>query len=111
MASSRPKRWTFTGERPPQPPPAEPSPDRSIRGLAREDIDVVFQPIVELETQSIFAYEALTRCKWPEFAKPSVLFEQASKEDGCGRLGRLIRDVTFERAAGFPLFVNVHPDE
>jgi EAL domain-containing protein (putative c-di-GMP-specific phosphodiesterase class I) len=40
-----------------------------------------------------------------------VLFARASDEDGCGRLGRVIREVTFERGAGFPLFVNVHPDE
>lgn len=88
-----------------------PKPEKSVRGLTRDDIDVVFQPILELESRSIFAYEALTRCKWPEYANPAALFEQASTEDGCGRLGRIIRDVTFERAAGFPLFVNVHPDE
>jgi EAL domain-containing protein (putative c-di-GMP-specific phosphodiesterase class I) len=83
----------------------------SVRGLARADVDVVFQPIVELATQRIFAYEALARCKWPEYTNPAVLFEHASHEDGCGRLGRIIREVTFERGAGFPLFVNVHPDE
>jgi EAL domain-containing protein (putative c-di-GMP-specific phosphodiesterase class I) len=75
------------------------------------DLDVVFQPIVELSTRRIFAYESLTRCKWPEYANPAVLFHQASKEDACGRLGRLVREVAFERGAGFPLFVNVHPDE
>src|ERR671912_226781 len=104
MSSSRPKRWTFTGEAPlnEAPPPQPGRPEKSIRGLVRDDIDVVFQPILELETQSIFAYEALARCKWPEYANPTALFEQASTEDGCGRLGRIIRDVTSERAAGFP---------
>ncbi|HEX7668561.1 MAG TPA: EAL domain-containing protein [Polyangiaceae bacterium] len=82
-----------------------------MRGLTRADIDVVFQPIVNVETRHIFAYEALTRCRWPEYTNPAVLFVHASREDGCGRLGRLIREVTFERGAGFPLFVNVHPDE
>jgi EAL domain-containing protein (putative c-di-GMP-specific phosphodiesterase class I) len=113
MSSSRPKRWTITGEAPrKEAPPAQPGrPDRSVGALTRHDIDVVFQPILELESHTIFAYEALTRCKWPEYANPTALFEQASTEGGCGRLGRIIRDVTFERGAGFPLFVNVHPDE
>lgn len=109
MNSTRPKRWTFSG---PDPSPgAAEAKARSVRGLSRDDIDVVFQPIVDLVTHQIFSYEALTRCKWPEYTNPALLFSQASNEDACGRLGRLIRDVTFERGAGFPLFVNVHPDE
>jgi EAL domain-containing protein (putative c-di-GMP-specific phosphodiesterase class I) len=125
MKSSRPKKWTSTHHRVPLPepeaeakgPPASrPKPPKnglapSIRDLSRDDIDVVFQPILELATHSIFAYEALVRCKWPEYANPTVLFELASAEGACGRLGRLIREVTFERGAGYPLFVNVHPDE
>jgi EAL domain-containing protein (putative c-di-GMP-specific phosphodiesterase class I) len=109
MQSSRPNRWTFTGE---DPAPARKStPAPSVRGLSRADIDVVFQPIIDLKTHRVFAHEALTRCRWPEYRNPAVLFAHASKEDGCGRLGRLIREVTFERGAGMPLFVNVHPDE
>jgi len=87
------------------------APAPSVRGLARSDVNVVFQPIVDLATHRIFAYEALARCRWPEYTNPAVLFEQASHEDGCGRLGRVIREVTFDLGAGFPLFVNVHPDE
>ena len=112
MKSSRPKRWTLSGQDPaPSAPPAEQGTGPSVRGLTRADLDVVFQPIVELSTHRIFAYEALTRCKWPEYANPAVLFSHAADEVACGRLGRLIREVTFERGAGFPLFVNVHPDE
>lgn len=109
IKSSRPKRWTQTGEEPVRVPQLAPSP--SVRGLTRDDIDVVFQPIVNVETRRIFAYEALARCRWPEYTNPTVLFAHASHQDGCGRLGRLVREVTFERGAGFPLFVNVHPDE
>jgi EAL domain-containing protein (putative c-di-GMP-specific phosphodiesterase class I) len=109
MNSSRPKRWTLSGEESAPAKAVAESP--SVRGLAREDLDVLFQPIVDLKTRHIFSYEALTRCKWPEYKNPSVLFEHASSEDACGRLGRLIREVTFERGAGYPLFVNVHPDE
>lgn len=88
-----------------------PEGSRSVRELAVHDVDVVFQPIVDLRSRRIYAYEALTRCKWPEFANPAKLFEHASAQGACGRLGRVIREVTFERGAGFPLFVNVHPDE
>jgi EAL domain-containing protein (putative c-di-GMP-specific phosphodiesterase class I) len=109
IKTSRRKRWTFSGQETSGPEKAGAAP--SVRGLTRGDLDVVFQPIVNLETHKIFAYEALARCKWPEYTNPTVLFEHASSEDSCGRLGRLIREVTFERAAGFPLFVNVHPDE
>ncbi len=105
MTSSRPKRWTLSGHDP------KSSGARDVRALALADVDVVFQPIVELRTHQIFAYEALTRCKWPEYSNPTELFVAASREKACGRLGRLIRDVTFERGAGVPLFVNVHPDE
>jgi EAL domain-containing protein (putative c-di-GMP-specific phosphodiesterase class I) len=110
MNSTRPKRWTLSLDDP-SPKKADEPPAPSVRGLSRRDIDVVFQPIVDIATHQIFAYEALTRCKWPEYTNPALLFSQASSEDACGRLGRLIRDVTFERAEGFPLFVNVHPDE
>src|SRR5947208_1908342 len=44
MKSSRPKRWTLSGEEPSRVQPVSPPP--SVRGLTRADIDVVFQPIV-----------------------------------------------------------------
>jgi EAL domain-containing protein (putative c-di-GMP-specific phosphodiesterase class I) len=109
MESVRPTRWTLTGEEASRVQQV-PHP-RSVRGLTRDDLDVVFHPIVNVETRQIFAYEALARCRWPEYTNPALLFAQASREASCGRLGRLLREVTFERGAGFPLFVNVHPDE
>jgi EAL domain-containing protein (putative c-di-GMP-specific phosphodiesterase class I) len=83
----------------------------SVRDLTTSDIDVVFQPIVDLQTGFTFAYEALTRCKWPEFKNPLVLFQQAEAERACGPLGRKIREVAFARCADMPLFVNLHPHE
>jgi EAL domain-containing protein (putative c-di-GMP-specific phosphodiesterase class I) len=59
----------------------------------------------------LFAVEALCRCKWPEFASPLVLFQQAVTEGFTGQLGRYIRDVAFERVQKTPLFVNLHPHE
>jgi EAL domain-containing protein (putative c-di-GMP-specific phosphodiesterase class I) len=84
---------------------------RSTRLLTAEDLNVVFQPIVSMETGKAWAQEALVRCKWPEFANPTKLFERAVEEKATGRLGRPIRDVAFSRGIGQRLFVNVHPDE
>jgi EAL domain-containing protein (putative c-di-GMP-specific phosphodiesterase class I) len=84
---------------------------RSTRLITTNDIDMVFQPIVSIATGKLFALEALVRCKWPEFKNPVALLARAVQEKATGRLGRPIRDVAFERGAGYPLFVNIHPDE
>jgi len=86
-------------------------PPPNAEGLGAKDIEIVFQPIVSIETRRVFAYEALTRCSWPNLANPEVLFRRASEESCCGRLGRLVRAESVKRGAGVPLFVNVHPDE
>jgi EAL domain-containing protein (putative c-di-GMP-specific phosphodiesterase class I) len=86
-------------------------PPPNAEGLSEKDIEVVFQPIVSVTTRRVFAYEALTRCRWPSLANPEVLFEQASRASCCGRLGRIVRAAAMERAGAVPLFVNVHPDE
>src|SRR4051794_20891004 len=62
------------------------------RMIRAEDLSVVFQPIVHVETLKIFAYEALVRCSVPEFRNPTVLFERAVRDKCCGRLGRMIRE-------------------
>ncbi len=95
--------WTLT----------EGIPDVSVgvRGLTREQIGVVFQPIVDVSNGRVFAFEALARCTDPRFPSPVVLFEAAEKEKACGRLGRLIRDVTFSTCGPNALFVNLHPQE
>ncbi len=87
----------------------------SVESIARllrpEDLSVVFQPIVHMESLRVFAYEALVRCRVPGLTNPSVLFERAVK-DGCvGRLGRMVREVATPLVAGLPVFLNVHPKE
>jgi EAL domain-containing protein (putative c-di-GMP-specific phosphodiesterase class I) len=86
-------------------------PPPNADGLSEKDIDIVFQPIVSILTRRVFAYEALTRCRWPSLANPETLFRRASEESCCGRLGRMVRAASVQRAPGVPLFVNVHPDE
>jgi EAL domain-containing protein (putative c-di-GMP-specific phosphodiesterase class I) len=90
---------------------AAPSATRGqIAAMTCDDLDVVFQPIVDLQTGMTFAYEALTRCKWPQFKSPVALFQQAEAEHACGVLGRRIREVAFSRCAE-ALFVNLHAHE
>jgi len=86
-------------------------PPPNAEGLSEKDIEIVFQPIVSITTRRVFAYEALTRCRWPSLANPETLFRRASEESCCGRLGRIVRAASVQRASGVPLFVNVHPDE
>lgn len=86
-------------------------PPPNAEGLTERDIDVVFQPIVSVTTRQVFAYEALTRCRWPSLANPEVLFQRASEEACCGPLGRIVRAAAMQRAGAVPLFVNIHPDE
>jgi EAL domain-containing protein (putative c-di-GMP-specific phosphodiesterase class I) len=83
----------------------------SVHDLTTSDLDVVFQPIVDMHTGFVFAYEALTRCRWSEFKNPLVLFQHAEAERACGPLGRKIREVAFARCPDAPLFVNLHPHE
>lgn len=83
----------------------------SVRALRPDDIGVAFQPIVDLSDGSVFAYEALVRCKVEAFRAPPTLFAQAEREQCCGRLGRMIRDVSFGSEVPAALFVNLHPAE
>lgn len=103
MPSSTPPGTPFEALRSDPPPNAQ--------GLTEKDIDIVFQPIISIDTRRVFAYEALTRCRWPSLANPETLFRLASEASCCGRLGRMVRAASVARAPGVPLFVNVHPDE
>jgi EAL domain-containing protein (putative c-di-GMP-specific phosphodiesterase class I) len=86
-----------------------PSPIRRV--LEQRELFVVFQPIVDLETRRLFAYEALVRSNAPEFDGPPSLFRAAVAEGCCGELGRVIRELATEQCPGHPLFLNVHPNE
>jgi len=75
------------------------------------DLSAVFQPIVNLTTRKIFAYEALVRCRLPQFQSPVTLFEHAVASRATGRLGRMIREIALRLCGGVPLFINLHPSE
>lgn len=109
LVATRRLRWTNPYQERSPAPGSDSA--HSVREISRDDLDVVFQPIVSLSDGKLFANEALVRCRWEEYRNPPALFEAAVEQQAIGRLGRSIREVTFERCGTTPVFVNVHPDE
>lgn len=81
------------------------------RLLDARDVKVVYQPIVDLKTKKIFAYEALVRSKSSEFESPMALFAAAVQHSCTGELGRIIRELAVQGCPSWPLFLNIHPAE
>lgn len=85
---------------------------RDLEGVVAVDrLTVVYQPIVDLEDQSLFAYEALARSSCPSFDTPTELFQHAANHGKVGALGRVLRQKVAESAPAHHLFVNIHPFE
>jgi EAL domain-containing protein (putative c-di-GMP-specific phosphodiesterase class I) len=90
------------------PPPAT----HAIRRVLEERaVRMVYQPVVDLRTRRVFAYEALVRSKAPEFTSPPALFDAAVEHSCTGELGRMLREMSLEGCPDFPLFINIHPAE
>ena len=85
--------------------------DAIRRVIAARDTFCVFQPLVDLRTQKVFAYESLARTKAPEFEGPMQLFAAAVSEGLTGELGRVLRAQSLEGCPTHPLFLNIHPAE
>ena len=81
------------------------------RVLDERAVRMVYQPVVDLRTHKIFAYEALVRSKAPEFATPPDLFNAAVEHSCTGELGRMLREMSLDGCPDFPLFINIHPAE
>ncbi len=91
---------------------ATPKPEGRIARLIEENqLRAVFQPIVDMTTGRVFAYEALARTTAPDVKSPPEMFEIAIAEGMCGRLGRRLRELSVEGCPDIPLFLNVHPNE
>jgi EAL domain-containing protein (putative c-di-GMP-specific phosphodiesterase class I) len=88
---------------------SEPSTLRRV--LDTRDFQMVYQPVVDLETRKPFAYEALVRAKPADFESPMALFAAAVAESCTGELGRMIRQMSIEGCPDYPLFLNIHPAE
>lgn len=85
--------------------------DEVIGTVAVRDLACAFQPIVDVRTHKLFAYEVLARCRAPGMTNPQVLFDRAAAGRFCGLLGRTIRAIALPQCRGIPVFINVHPDE
>lgn len=73
---------------------------------------MAFQPIVDVTTRTVFAYEALIRTDEDSLKRPDVLIGAAERLGRIHDLGRTVRAAVARRAASVPdevlLFVNVH---
>jgi EAL domain-containing protein (putative c-di-GMP-specific phosphodiesterase class I) len=86
--------------------------DSAIRRVIEQrEVRCVFQPVVDLRKQQIFAYESLARSAAPEFDGPLELFAAAVAESCTGELGRVLRQMSLDGCSGHPLFLNIHPAE
>jgi EAL domain-containing protein (putative c-di-GMP-specific phosphodiesterase class I) len=81
------------------------------RVLDAKDLKVVYQPVVDLRTRKIFAYEALVRANREDFDSPMSLFAAAVQHSCTGELGRIIREMAVTGCPTHPLFLNIHPAE
>jgi EAL domain-containing protein (putative c-di-GMP-specific phosphodiesterase class I) len=74
----------------------------------------VYEPIVEVETRTVFGYEALARGpEGTELHTPTRLFEMADEQDLLFQLDCLCRQSALDGARDYPrgakLFINVRP--
>jgi EAL domain-containing protein (putative c-di-GMP-specific phosphodiesterase class I) len=81
------------------------------RVLDTRALRVVYQPLVDLKTKKVFAYEALVRSTSEDFDSPMSLFAAAVQHACTGELGRVIREMAVEGCPTHPLFLNIHPAE
>lgn len=88
-----------------------PLPDAVARVIEERLLRVVYQPIYELKTGKVFAYEALARVDSPEFDTLLDLFQAASGAGLVGRLGHLHRHQAVTQCPDEPLFLNIFPSE
>jgi EAL domain-containing protein (putative c-di-GMP-specific phosphodiesterase class I) len=90
-------------------PPPTMTPIR--RAIDDRAMKIVYQPIVDLRTRQVFAYEALARPQTPDFKGPLELFAAAVDDKCTGELGRLLREMSIAGCPDAPLFINIHPSE
>ena len=92
--------------------PTLPPPTHAIRRvLDKREVKIVYQPIVDLQTHKVFAYEALARPFGPEFTNPLTLFAAAVEHSLTGELGQMLRRMSIDGCPDYPLFINIHPSE
>ena len=95
----------------------ETTPERDLGAVIAHGIRAVYQPIVDLDSGAVMAYEALARGPVDSpFASPGELFGAAHREGRMAELDRACRTAALQGAmdAGLrppaALFVNVEPE-
>jgi diguanylate cyclase (GGDEF)-like protein len=85
------------------------------RTIAHRSFRFAYQPIVDVRTRAVVAYEALCRPADGMFARPDELIAAAERAGKMGILGRALRERSLEALPDLPegalLFVNLHPQE
>lgn len=79
--------------------------------LDQRAVEVVYQPVVNLRSREVFAYEALARSRSVDFDGPLSLFAAAVEHNCTGELGRILREIAIAECPNHRLFVNIHPAE
>ena len=77
--------------------------------IAASALGAAFQPIVDLRTRKIHAYEALARCSSERFRGPAELFAAATEAGRVGELGRLHRELASRDCAGSTAKLSIVP--
>jgi CheY-like chemotaxis protein len=84
--------------------------DRALASL-----HIAYQPIVSWSKRSVFAYEALLRCREPSLPHPGAVLDAAERLGRVHELGRTIRTKAIEPPSRLPeevvLFLNLHPSD
>ena len=75
------------------------------------DFTVLFQPVVELCSGELLAYEAVTRPGSDAFESVESMIGAAVAAGRMGEFGRLIRRAAIDGCPDHPLFINVDPNE
>jgi EAL domain-containing protein (putative c-di-GMP-specific phosphodiesterase class I) len=84
-------------------------------GHALETLYTAYQPIVSWSKRSVFAYEALLRCREPNLPHPGAVLDAAERMGRVHELGRATRSSAIEPLSRLPpdviLFLNLHPSD
>ncbi len=82
---------------------------------ALETLYMAYQPIVSWSKRSVFAYEALLRCRAPNMPHPGAVLDAAERLGRVHELGRAVRARALEPLSRLPpdvtLFLNLHPSD
>lgn len=78
-----------------------------------ETFRIVFQPLIDIDGERVFAFEALARCSHPVLRSPHMLFNVAEQSDRVQPLSRILRAKALAQVSSLPrqtlMFVNLHP--